>query len=112
MLLMEARLKATLVTPALRSAYLKNRVDFHGRFAKDLHKELVGYGQRPDEGVDAEMMSGPEGENGPDRGPLPLPSLTSRLLFRHPTPLPERSSATRPPPRVRTRSARSARARS
>jgi len=54
----------------------------------------------------------PEGENGPDRGPLPLPSLTSRLLFRHPTPLPERSSATRPPPRVRTRSARSARARS
>jgi|GEM_PF-974726 len=63
LLLMEARLKATLVTPALRSAYLQNRVDFHGRFAKDLHKELVGYGQRPDEGVDAEMMSGPEGES-------------------------------------------------
>ncbi|MCP4500815.1 MAG: hypothetical protein GY822_12710 [Deltaproteobacteria bacterium] len=62
LLLMEARLHATLVTPSLRASFLNNRQDFHGRFAKDLNRDLVDFGQRPDEGVDAPIMSGPEGE--------------------------------------------------
>ncbi len=61
-LIRTADLRATIVTPALRSAYIGAREVFEGRFAKDMEMELVSMGQKPDEGVDAPMVSGPRGE--------------------------------------------------
>jgi hypothetical protein len=61
-LIRTADMRATIVTPALRSAYLGARDVFEGRFAKDMELELVAMGQRPDEGVDAPMVAGPQGE--------------------------------------------------
>jgi hypothetical protein len=57
-----ADLRATLMTPRMRTAFAHDRERFHGRFTRDLHAELIALGQKPDEGVDAPMMKGPEGE--------------------------------------------------
>lgn len=60
-LVRQADLRATLVTPRLRKAFLDARSTFHGELARDLQVELVGMGQ-PDEGVDAPMRAAPEAE--------------------------------------------------
>ena len=58
----QADLRATLVTPRLRKAFLDERVRFHGRFATETHQELVGFGS-VDEGVDADVViDRPKGE--------------------------------------------------
>lgn len=58
----QADLRATLVTPRLRKAFLDERATFHGKFADKTHEELVGLGTA-DEGVDAaKTLSGPAGE--------------------------------------------------
>jgi len=58
----QADLRATLITPRLRRAFLDEREKFHGKFADKTHTELVGLGE-PDEGVDgAKVLSGPAGE--------------------------------------------------
>jgi hypothetical protein len=57
----EADLRATLITPKLRAAFLKEREEFHGKFAEKTHQELVGLGD-PDEGVDAPMKPAPDSE--------------------------------------------------
>ena len=56
-----ADLRATLLTPRLRKAFLDERERFHGRFARDTHQELVGLGT-VDEGVDATSLSSPKSE--------------------------------------------------
>jgi len=56
-----ADLRATLLTPRLRKAFLDERARFHGRFAKDTHQELVGLGT-VDEGVDATALAAPKSE--------------------------------------------------
>lgn len=60
-LVRQADLRATLVTPRLRKAFLDARTSFHGQLAKELQTELVGLGE-PDEGVDAPMRAAPESE--------------------------------------------------
>lgn len=55
-------LRATLVTPRLRSAFIAARPRFHGRVASDLSMDLVALGQPPDEGVDAPIQSRPRAE--------------------------------------------------
>ncbi len=58
----EADLRATLITPRLRKAFLDERDHFHGRFADETQRELVGLGTA-DEGVGAKKtLSHPEGE--------------------------------------------------
>ena len=57
----QADLRATLVTPRLRKAFLDARPSFHGELARELNVELVGMGE-PDEGVDAPMRAAPESE--------------------------------------------------
>jgi hypothetical protein len=57
----QADLRATLITPVLRAAFLKEREEFHGRFAEQTQRELVGLGD-PDEGVDAPMKPAPDAE--------------------------------------------------
>jgi hypothetical protein len=57
----QADLRAALVTPRLRKAFLDARSTFHGKLAHELQVELVGMGE-PDEGVDAPMRSGPQSE--------------------------------------------------
>ncbi len=57
----QADLRATLVTPRLRKAFLDARESFHGKLARELQVELVGMGA-PDEGVDAPMRVAPESE--------------------------------------------------
>ncbi len=58
----QADLRATLVTPRLRKAFLDERAEFHGRFADQTQQELVGLGTA-DEGVDAEKtLAAPAGE--------------------------------------------------
>ena len=58
----QADLRATLITPRLRKAFLDERDGFHGRFADQAQRELVGLGSA-DEGVDAaQALSGPAGE--------------------------------------------------
>lgn len=54
-------LRATLVTPRLRKAFLDAREEFQGRFSKRTALDLVALGD-PDEGVDAVMRPGPEAE--------------------------------------------------
>ena len=56
-----ADLRATLLTPRLRKAFIDDRADFHGRFAADAQRDFVAFGN-PDEGVDATALSGPPGE--------------------------------------------------
>ncbi len=56
-----ADLRATLVTPRLRKAYLDARAELHGQIAAQLERELVGLGN-PDEGVDAPMRARPGAE--------------------------------------------------
>lgn len=55
-------LRATLVTPRLRQAFLRERARFHGRLASDLHMDLVALGQPPDEGPDAPTQTRPRSE--------------------------------------------------
>lgn len=57
----QADLRATLVTPRLRKAFLDARDSFHGKLAAEFQTELVGMGQ-PDEGVDAPMKAAPDAE--------------------------------------------------
>lgn len=59
---LEVDLRATLVTPRLRSAYIAARDRFHGQIGDDLAAELGALGRKPDEGVDGKMMSGPDSE--------------------------------------------------
>ena len=57
-----ADLRATLITPRLRKTFLDERERFHGRFADETQRELIGLGTA-DEGVDAEKtLSKPESE--------------------------------------------------
>ncbi|MDP2340467.1 MAG: hypothetical protein Q8O67_05900 [Deltaproteobacteria bacterium] len=58
----QADLRATLITPRLRKAFLDERARFHGRFADETQRELIGLGN-VDEGVDAaRTIARPEGE--------------------------------------------------
>jgi hypothetical protein len=58
----QADLRATLITPRLRKAFLDEREHFHGRFADETQRELIGLGTA-DEGVDAKKtLSKPESE--------------------------------------------------
>ncbi len=56
-----ADLRATLLTPRLRKAFIDERGRFHGRFAADTWQELVGLGT-VDEGVDATSLASPKSE--------------------------------------------------
>ncbi|OGQ12455.1 MAG: hypothetical protein A2138_06265 [Deltaproteobacteria bacterium RBG_16_71_12] len=60
-LVRQADLRATLVTPRLRKAFLDARASFHGQLARELEVELVGMGA-PDEGADAPMRTAPASE--------------------------------------------------
>lgn len=57
----QADLRATLVTPRLRKAFITHRSEFYGRFSKETERDLAGMGSA-DEGVDAAMKAGPDGE--------------------------------------------------
>jgi hypothetical protein len=57
-----ADLRATLVTPRLRTAFIAANPRLHGRVADDVANDLLRLGAPPDEGVDAAMRSGPESE--------------------------------------------------
>jgi hypothetical protein len=56
-----ADLRATLVTPRLRQAFIASRDQYFGRFADEQAQELLSLG-RPSEAVDAATTSGPKGE--------------------------------------------------
>lgn len=58
----QADLRAALVTPRLRKAFLDGREGFHGKLAAEFQTELVGLGE-PDEGVDAPMKAAPDAES-------------------------------------------------
>ncbi len=60
-LVRQADLRAVLVTPRLRKAFLDARGEFHGKLAGELQTELVGLGA-PDEGVDAPVRPAPQAE--------------------------------------------------
>ncbi len=55
-------LRATLVTPRLRTAFIAADARLHGSVAHDVEDDLLRLGARPDEGVDAPMLSGPGAE--------------------------------------------------
>ena len=57
----QADLRATLVTPRLRRAFLASRAGFHGRFSQEAERDLIALGN-PDEGVDEKMKSKPDAE--------------------------------------------------
>ena len=57
----QADARATLITPALRKAFLEARPEFQGRFAEETERELVALGE-PDPGVDVESRPKPESE--------------------------------------------------
>ena len=57
----EADLRATLITPRLRKAFLDHRSEFHGGFAREMAQDLVQMGSA-DEGVDAPAKSRPDAE--------------------------------------------------
>lgn len=57
----EADMRATLVTPRLRKAFIAERTELHGRFAREAEREIVALGD-VDEGVDAPMKTKPESE--------------------------------------------------
>jgi hypothetical protein len=56
-----ADLRATLLTPRVRQAFIKAREGFHGAFADDLARDVVAMGNA-DEGVDAPTLAGPPGD--------------------------------------------------
>ena len=58
----QADLRATLITPRLRRAFLVERARFHGRFAEQAQRELLGMGSA-DEGVDRTPLARPPGED-------------------------------------------------
>jgi hypothetical protein len=58
----EVDMRATVVTPRLRSAFIAARERLHGRAAHDWEDDLLKLGKPPDEGVDAPMMKGPDAE--------------------------------------------------
>lgn len=57
----QADVRATLITPRLRKAFLAARAGFQGRFAEEAERELVALGE-PDPGVDVESRPKPESE--------------------------------------------------
>lgn len=57
----QADVRATLITPALRKAFIDARVEFQGKFAEQTERELVAMGE-PDPGVDVESRPQPESE--------------------------------------------------
>lgn len=57
----QADVRATLITPALRKAFLDARSEFQGRFADETERELIALGE-PDPGVDVESRPKPESE--------------------------------------------------
>jgi hypothetical protein len=57
-----ADVRATLVTPRLRSAFLSARSRLHGSAADDFAKDLVALGAPPDEGMDATEKFRPNAE--------------------------------------------------
>lgn len=57
----QADVRATLITPALRKAFLDARPEFQGRFADETERELIALGE-PDPGVDVESRPKPESE--------------------------------------------------
>lgn len=59
--LRQADLRATLVTPRLRKAFLDAREQFQGRFSEETARDLVALGN-PDEGTDHAMKPGPDSE--------------------------------------------------
>lgn len=58
----EVDMRATLVTPRLRSAFIAAKERLHGRAAHSFAADLVRLGAPPDEGVDAPMLSRPKAE--------------------------------------------------
>jgi hypothetical protein len=56
-----ADLRATLVTPRLRAAFIQSRAQFHGQFARERFMDLVALGEK-DQGVDAPMTTHPGAE--------------------------------------------------
>lgn len=60
-LMRQADLRATLLTPRVRRAYIDERARFHGAFAARAQRDWLAMGE-PDEGVDAPMRSGPPGD--------------------------------------------------
>ncbi|MBM4280314.1 MAG: hypothetical protein FJ137_05995 [Deltaproteobacteria bacterium] len=57
----QADLRATLLTPRVRRAFLAERDRFHGAFAATAQREWLGMGDA-DEGVDAPTRPGPPGD--------------------------------------------------
>jgi hypothetical protein len=58
----QADLRATLLTPRVRKAFLDERARFHGAFAAAAQRDWVAMGTA-DEGVDATPQKGPQGED-------------------------------------------------
>lgn len=56
-----ADLRATLLTPRVRKAFVDDRERFHGAFAADFARDIVAMGNA-DEGVDAATLGRPPGE--------------------------------------------------
>ena len=56
-----ADLRATLITPRLRRAFIQSRAQFHGQFARERFMDLVALGDK-DQGVDAPMTTHPDAE--------------------------------------------------
>jgi hypothetical protein len=56
-----ADLRATLLTPRVRKAFVDARAQFHGAFAADFARDVVAMGNA-DEGVDATTLARPPGE--------------------------------------------------
>lgn len=57
----QADVRATLITPRVRKAFIDARADFHGKFIDETARELVELGE-PDPGVDVESRPRPESE--------------------------------------------------
>lgn len=55
-------LRATLVTPRLRTAFIAAEPRLHGRVTDEFKHDLLRLGAPPDEGVDAPIQSGPRAE--------------------------------------------------
>jgi hypothetical protein len=57
----QADVRATLITPRVRKAFLDARSEFQGSFADQSARELIAFGE-PDPGVDIESRPAPESE--------------------------------------------------
>jgi hypothetical protein len=56
-------MRATLVTPRLRTAFIASQDELHGRASRDFGDDLLRLGAPPDEGVDAaEVKTEPDAE--------------------------------------------------